>query len=275
MLKLTRWVGEGVRAVGQEFKVKEWNFPTGESGVKIEDMGYYDFTNVNHFTINFIWEGDSSLIRLLLLVDAIRHYESKAPIHLVIPYFPYSRQDRRCHEGESHSLKVVANLINSCKFAMVTTQDAHSYVLEALIDNLVVVGQDLCAIELSDYDYVIAPDAGAAKKVESVANKVSGGKFLTCHKKREGGTVSVKLEEGTSLKNKSVVVVDDLCDGGATFLAVAKAIREKYDPSVLDLYVTHGFFTKGIDELSKQYDNIYTHNLFNNDTEVINKVEVI
>jgi ribose-phosphate pyrophosphokinase len=246
--------------------LKQWKFPSGESGIKIEPytgVTSRDLGQGHPATIGLYWESDSDLILLGQLVDAVRHQWKPSNLRLVMKYFPYSRQDRRCHNGEGHSLKMVAKWINSLSFDKVVTWDAHSSVLDACVDNLEERKQWQCAMTLPRYDVLIAPDAGASKKI--AAHRQVEEEFvpyLVAEKTREDGTVKLKLP-AFDFVGKRACVVDDLCDGGATFLAVAEALKGIDGPKQLDLYVTHGLFTKGLDALKNVYDTIYTANLMN------------
>lgn len=245
----------------KEVQLKQWQFPAGETGIKVEGK---DLLGEKDVTIFLSWEGNNDLMALGQLVDALRHAKV-GRISLVIPYFPYSRQDRRCNPGEGHALKVVAGYINSLNFSSVQTWDAHSTVLEALVDNLAVVPQHICAWDIPEYDCLIAPDAGASKKIMLHEQVIHGGTKVVIADKTRGqsGVISELIIPNASyLTGQRVCVVDDLCDGGATFIAVSDAL-EGVPCAVLDLYVTHGIFSKGLDELSKRYQTIYTANLMN------------
>lgn len=250
---------------GYPVEVKQWRFPCGEAGFKLLEGGCGPCNVQADITLK--WEGNDDLMALGQAVDALRQIGVEY-IELDIPYFPYSRQDRRCHEGEGHALKVVASYINSLKFDRIRTQDAHSYVLEALVDRLIVIPQHACAANLPKHDILIAPDAGAAKKIYDHRQVQQGTKVIVADKTRHtGGAVTTTLPLAHLAADKKVCVVDDLCDGGATFLALAEVlfhdcyVATQSGPKELNLYVTHGFFTKGVDELLKRYDNIFVHNL--------------
>lgn len=241
--------------------MKSWKFPAGELGICVdrEDYGRY----VLDFSM-----GSDSLIEMLLYVDAYRRDRgSNAPILLMAPYFPYARQDRVMQPGESHSLKVIANLINSCKFDSVITVDPHSDVVAALVDNLAIMEQHYAVLSVlnqknisANYDFLIAPDAGALKKIYKLAEKV-GLPVIAAQKVRDtsnGNITSTKVYDSDAalLKGARALVVDDICDGGRTFIELASVLPEM---SRLDLYVTHGIFSKGREALEQAYDNIYCY----------------
>jgi len=249
---------------GDEVKLKLWKFPAGELGVRILD--YFHEAEV---TIECIWQSSDDLIYLLLLVDAIRQNNSNTLINLNIPYFPYARQDRVCAIGESFSLKVIANLINTCNFNSISVQDAHSSVLSAFFDAGILV--DTKQYELV-YPYVkdrknavlISPDNGATKKI-FILSKFTAFPVVEAQKVRDvntGNIIETKIESNDLIKDaEELIVVDDICDGGRTFVELAKVIRKNYFKK-LTLIVTHGIFSNGFDELNKYYDEIiYINNL--------------
>lgn len=237
--------------------IKTWNFPAGEVGVRIEDVLVEDEYMVDLRTPN-----SDEIIRMLFLVDAIRRMKPEVRLYLNVPYFPYARQDRVMQAGESHSLKVIADLINSCGFERVYVADPHSDVVEAVVDNLYIIRQDDCARETIsnwDYQYLIAPDAGALKKIYKLSEKV-GIPVICANKVREVSTgkitgISISPEDYAKITGK-VLVVDDILDGGATFLELADAL-----PNVdKHIYVTHGIFSKGKSIIQTKYSEIFCYN---------------
>jgi ribose-phosphate pyrophosphokinase len=215
---------------------------------------------------------------LSLLVDAIRRINHKISIYLVCPYFPYARQDRSMVSGESLGAKVSANFLNTLKFDSVEVWDAHSDVSLALIENVTNIGPEDFLGELlagNQKDYVlVSPDAGAMKKVDKVAKRF-GLTTLSGIKHRDPATGNIT---GTSIQippehyRKTFLIVDDICDGGRTFTELAKAIdfevnafsNSDFTPKI-ELYVTHGIFSKGLDVLADAgIWQIYTPNPFPN-----------
>ena len=235
--------------------IKQFNFPAGEVGVQIMECGSSERVVVSAYIKN-----SDDLVALLMLSDAIdRKYGSCEKI-LNLPYVPYARQDRVCNEGESLSISVFANMINSCNWSKVKILDPHSDVTPALIKNCVVTeSHEVFKKQLNDF-YVVAPDAGAYKKAYKWAQKKNAKGVLCANKVRDvrnGNILSVSLDNIP--ENANLLVVDDICDGGRTFTEVAKVVKGH---SKLQLFVTHGIFTKGIDQLTEVYDHIYTTNSY-------------
>jgi ribose-phosphate pyrophosphokinase len=267
---------------GQPFEVpfKAWKFPAGEIGVQLLEIEGVDF---NGCSIMWKYTGDNDdLMRVLQLRDAIYQIDCKIKVSLVIPYLPYSRQDRVCHPGESLALNIFMQTI-TVTFWDIYTFDVHNeqaFLSNNFYGNLHNIGQEVCASNLPKYDYFIAPDDGAARKIykhRQVNYAENATKVITMKKTRVDGKVIYEpLPFGTIPVGSKVCVVDDLCDGGATFLSVMDAIDSyDYASSKFDFYVTHGIFTNK-EKFMQMYDlyyTIYTCNMMNTDPEIVSKVQ--
>lgn len=248
---------------GTKVSVSTMVFPGGEVGVNInagpvnEDVGYLKL-------VAKIQNSDQ-LMAMFLATDALRRVYPFAEISLFVPYFPYARQDRVCNAGEALSVKVVAQLINSQNYAVVTVVDPHSPVLVAALDRCQVIEQHTVFMKAkpSFYDTVIvAPDAGAVKKAEQFCKLVGAAGVVYANKQRNlktGEITHLELMGGLDLYKREVFVLDDICDGGRTFIELAKVLLMQ-DPARMELAVTHGIFSKGIEVLTDYYDDIYTTN---------------
>lgn len=240
-----------------------WTFPAGERGVAIGTEAF----GVKMHTVKCNFKGSDSIIDMLLETDAIKRQYPDAKIVLDIPYFPYARQDRKMNKGESHSLKVICDLINSQNYHRVNTVDPHSDVVEALVNNLVIKEQYEAAVETigddldQDYDYLISPDAGALKKIYKLA-KYMNTEVICAGKQREVSTGTilkshVSTEDYNKIIGKRVLVVDDICDGGRTFTELRAILPTT---TRVELYVTHGVFSKGKQVLTDCFDNVFCYN---------------
>jgi len=229
---------------------KVWKFPSGEIQTQISLTSTY----VQIITGSVLCS--DHLIELLQLVEAIKYEDRDCNIELVMPYCAYSRQDRRCNSGESFSLKVFANLINSCNFYSVTTYDNHSDVATALINNC--KNMSVFDImynrfnEVSSYDFLVSPDAGANKKVQYLATN-NHTPMIRADKIRDTLSGDITHTEvftsAEQLDGATVLIVDDICAGGRTFIELAKAIKKIQPNCTIHLYVTHMFATYGLDAM--------------------------
>ncbi len=248
-------------------KVEAFNFPGGESHVQISPCDIKEQTQVYAFLNN-----SDEIIRLLLTVDAIRRVDSTTKIHLTIPYFPYARQDRVCNQGESLSVKVMADMINALKCSSLKIYDPHSDVTSALLDNCqaigmaeIIISSKLHSTIIDNNLTLISPDSGAEKKVRYFARQISGinsGRKvdLVCASKirdtRTGKIIGTELHG--DVKDKNVIILDDICDGGSTFIELSKKLKED-GANEIYLYVTHGIFSKGLDPLRQYFSKIYCY----------------
>lgn len=216
------------------------------------------------------------LFTISSLVSVLRDINSGIRIDLFMPYTPYARQDRRMDRHDAFSMKVYASMINSLNLNRVIVMDSHSDVAPALIDRCINIPQDFILKVLNRLDatfgyqcVLVSPDIGASKKIykASEALAVEGVSYLNKVRDTRTGQISgVELfgGSGSGLENKKLLIVDDLCDGGGTFIQAANELM-KYNPSSIELYVTHGIFSKGLDPIfNSGIDKIWTTDSFKN-----------
>lgn len=206
------------------------------------------------------------IILLSQLKNLIDNLNLKEKIVLYLPYVPYARYDRIMLNPDSFSLEVFANLLNSLNFDEVIVQDCHSEVTTNLINNCFNVDQATLikdSFDFSNYNLIVAPDKGSIFKAAKIA-KLFNKELIICDKTRDETTGKLSrnfkiLSRIDTIINSRVLIVDDICDGGGTFLGLGQELL-KYNPDYISLYVTHGIFSKGLDDLNKIFDNIYAYN---------------
>lgn len=256
---------------GVETPFEYWKFPAGEIGVKVDNFVKFD----DKIKVSILGLVDSNdLITLYQLFDIFGMVDE-----VYIPYVPYARQDRICHEGESFSLNVFLSLLlsNHQYFKKLTIVDPHSQVCVELIEDympltkLKVIEQHECTTNLPKFDFILAPDKGALEKSKLTQPEVPHI-FLSKTRTPEG-IIYDDYEYDTLSGN--ICVVDDIADSCGTFLAIAKMlIKTQPNMQSLNLYVTHGIFSKNcIFPVKLNYDNVYCYNLMNLDVD--HMVEVI
>ncbi len=202
------------------------------------------------------------LMRLLLATNALREMGVE-DIHVFIPYLPYARQDRVVRSGESFSLRVCADIINAQRYASVTIYDAHSDVAPALIRRCKVVSNHAFVkkvVEGSQNFWLLSPDAGAFKKVSRLAEDIGyQDAIAVCTKVRAvNGSIEHVTITTTDFAGREVFIVDDICDGGRTFIALAQEIKSR-NAGVVNLIVSHGIFSYGEEVIrSGGIDHVYT-----------------
>jgi ribose-phosphate pyrophosphokinase len=260
-----------------QIKYKISQFPDGQQTVDLTDwndlMIYEDAVKISSRLNSF-----KDLELIICATAAIRNIKPGREIALYVPYFMGARSDRKFVEGGVNYLKqVICPIINSLNFVTVITLDPHSDVLEACLnnyektDNHLLVKHSLTAIDnkrdAQERICLVSPDAGAYKKIFDVAKKFEIQNVVTANKVRDMRTGKILKTEipdlpglvGDDLK---YVIIDDICDGGRTFNELAKAIRTQRADAKIYLVVTHGIFSAGFAELSRNFEHIYTTNSY-------------
>ena len=262
------------------FKINR--FPDGQQSVTLEiNMSHLTAVHSGGVQIKSRLNNFRDLELIVCATAALRNTGIKN-IQLYTPYFMGARSDRRFTEGDANYLKqVICPIINSQKFESVTILDPHSDVLEACLDNFVkisnhdIVRQALTAIDnkndAQDRIVLVSPDAGAYKKIFDVAQKFGINKIITATKVRDVRTGKILHTEIPTLdqhEDLQYVIIDDICDGGRTFLELAKAIHDSRPTAKVYLVVTHGIFSNGFLELSKEIEKIYCSNSYSDRNDI-------
>lgn len=214
-------------------------FPNGESWVNIRDQ--IELKHYNH--VEMVFESNDDLINLMCVKRFLDEKEVKAM--LVTRYFPYSRMDRY-NSHYAFSLKYVADFINSLGFSKVIIHEPHSDVVSALVNRVSVYSwiesilPKICKTICFDctQDLICFPDAGAVKRYGMKLN------LPYCYGQKErdfktGQIIGLKLET-TATNVRKVLIVDDLCSRGGTFLEMGKCLKNTFGNEVeIYLAVAH------------------------------------
>lgn len=251
------------------YEFESWNFPAGEVGVRIfDDVLAHERSLVK---ISASLQNSDDIMELLMLTDAIKRKFTSAKIELKLGYTPYGRQDRVSCDGESLSIKVFANLINSQGYSKVTLIDPHSSVTPAVFDNPEVIQQHQALhpilTSIRDRDILIAPDLGAMNKCQIIKDAYFYKELLVANKVRDPKTGQIlSYSLNGEVQGKACVVVDDIIDGGGTFILLGKSLKEMGAKTVT-LIATHGIFSKGTKVVTKWYDSVYVTNSYHSNRE--------
>jgi len=227
-------------------------FPGGEIHVKLTPDFYPEGVKLRADL-----RCSDDIMALLLQTDAYRRMGVHS-ISVEIPYLPYARQDRACNPGEALSLKVMCDIINAQNYKSVTIWDVHSDVALALLNNVINIPLSHFLMKIDNKDLIVAPDAGALKKISRLKLP-----FIRADKERctVTGKITNTVVYSGDLGNTDLLIVDDICDGGRTFIELAKELK-KITTGKINLYVTHGIFSNGFDIFRGLIDKIYCPNPF-------------
>jgi len=260
-----------------QIKYKISQFPDGQQTIDLIDWNdlvvYDDAVKISSRLNSF-----KDLELIICATAAIRNIKPNREIALYVPYFIGARSDRKFVDGGVNYLKqVICPIINSLNFVTVITLDPHSDVLEACLnnyeklDNHTVVKYALTEIDnkkdAKERICLVSPDAGAYKKIFDVAKKFQIQNVVTANKVRDMRTGNILKTEIPDLPglvgdDLQYVIIDDICDGGRTFNELAKAIKAQRADAKIYLVVTHGIFSAGFKELSRNFEHIYTTNSY-------------
>lgn len=248
-----------------------FTFNGGEVQVKVPE-----FKSTKTITIDARIKDSDGVIALGLIKDAIDHMHPYSQIELVLPYLPYARQDRRCQIGESLASMVFIDYLNSLKFNNVTVYDVHNELILNKINACSHIMQSTLVyntfknVMFYDIDFdecvLLAPDYGALGKIN---NGYHGFDKIYATKIRDvatGHITDTTINVGNvNITERDILIIDDICDGGRTFIEIAKKLRVEHKVKSIGLYVTHGIFSNGFEVFDGLIDHIYTTDSFYED----------
>jgi len=224
-------------------------FSNGEVNVKISE-------SVRDEDVFIIQSGcddvNDNLMELLILISACRTASARR-ITAVIPCYPYARMDKKDKSRAPITAKLVANMLVVAGCDHVVTMDLHASQIQGFfdipVDNLysepLMIGYIKTQIAGWKNGIIVSPDAGGVKRVTSIADKL-GVEFAIIHKKRNGRSLSapehMEILVG-DVKDKVVILVDDMIDTGNTLILAVKTLHEKGAKSIHAL-ISHGLLSE-------------------------------
>lgn len=266
-----------VNLENSDIKYKISRFPDGQQSITL-DMVDADLPNKITVSITSRLNSFKDLEIIIAANQALREFSYVENVKLNVPYFLGARSDRKFEAGTSNYLKtVICPIINAQNFSRVTVLDPHSDVLEACLNNYHkhnnhrLVKDALTKIDNKDGAQsricLVSPDAGAYKKIFDVAKEFKIDNIITASKVRDIKTGKILRTDIPDLPglvgdDLQYVIIDDICDGGRTFIELAKAIKGSRPTAKVYLIVTHGIFSAGFKELSQYFEGIYTTNSY-------------
>jgi ribose-phosphate pyrophosphokinase len=183
-------------------------------------------------------------------------------VWVFMPYLPFARADRGAPLGAAIFADFMNDIVRPSKLIAL---DPHSQVIQDYLNNLLLLSlPDIVKDSIHGREYVgvIAPDKGARGRALSVAEAL-GVPVFEAGKTRDFATGKLSGFTCEALpKEGQLLLVDDICDGGGTFIGLAEELAQSQDVvfNRLDLWVSHGIFSKGIDALTDHFNTIYTTN---------------
>lgn len=255
------------------FPISTSNFPDNTLFMRLPDVAISE--------IKWNYENDAELFTLI----CIRRHYADCKVSLTLPYIPHARMDRVKNEDDVFTLKYFCEVINSLNFERVYVLDAHSNVALALLNN--VVQEDVFkyikkTIELIDANarntVLFFPDEGAMKRYGSCINNFPYAFGIKQRDWETGEIKGLQIVNEELLDDKNVLIIDDICSRGGTFLHSANALK-KAKANKIYLYVTHAEPTMIYGKMyntPELVEEIYTtDSLFKKSLDTLDKVVVL
>lgn len=255
-------------------KLAPFTFPAGEAHTKIEDRRDYEPTEIAIIQPSATSLHDD-LFQLAMWDNTLKKVWSAHQV-VLLPYMPGARADR----GVPFGLEVYADFLKEMSIGQIILFDPHSpaTVTELWSSFMGVTVLDSDIIPATNfkyfnqkYDGVIAPDKGAVDRATTFADAISCPVY-TVDKTRDfetGKLSGFKVPEID--KSGRYLLVDDICDGGGTFLGIANELGLPMEQ--LDLFVSHGVFSKQDGEnLLDHFSNVYTTNSFDPERQLLSRI---
>lgn len=240
-------------------------YPDDQPHIKLDMPSIAEMSRTAPLHVRARINNTNDLLMVLFIKNTLDYLEFEH-IELDISYLLAARMDRVMQDGEPFSLKVIAAMLNQGGFKKIKIFDPHSEVSTALIERSYAVPNHVYVKDALQHYFsantqspycLVSPDAGALKKIHKLAQYLHIDNVVECMKERDIKTGALTDFKTTveSLQDQTCFIVDDICDGGGTFVGTAKMLKEKGATKVV-LIVSHGIFSKGLP--IAYVDDIYT-----------------
>jgi ribose-phosphate pyrophosphokinase len=210
------------------------SFSDGETRIRLDE-------NVRGSDVFVVQSGiapvDHHIMEMLLMIEALRR-SSAQRVTAVVPYYPYSRQEKKSIGREPVSAKVVANLLVTAGAQRILTLDLHAPAIEGFFDIPVdhlraapILASHIRRLGLENL-VVVSPDSGGVARATDFRNRVGGGLALFA-KHRPEPEVADLLEMVGDVEGRTAIIVDDIISTGGTLLDAAAELRRRGATRVL------------------------------------------
>ena len=222
--------------------MKVGTFSDGEINVEVNENVRGKDTFIIQSTSN---PAEKNLMELILMVDALKRASARS-VTAVIPYFGYSRQDRRVRSARVPiSAKVIADMLSEVGISRIITLDIHSEQIQGFfsfpVDNIYTANIMVKSL-LEKYDVedlqVVSPDTGGVIRARSVAKTLGVQDLAIIDKRREKANESEVINLIGDVEGKVCIVPDDLIDTAGTLSNASHALKDKGAKEII-AYITH------------------------------------
>ena len=205
-------------------------FSDGETSIEVSQ----NIRGMDVFLIQSTYQpGNEHLMQLLLMADACKRASANS-VSAVIPYFGYSRQDRRPRNTRGPvSAKLVADLIETADIKRIITLDLHADQIEGFfsipVDNIyssTILMSDMWRQGYPD-QVIVSPDVGGVQRARAIARRLGNASLAIIDKRREAANKSEVMNIIGDVDQKTAIIFDDMVDTAGTLCNAAAALKDK------------------------------------------------
>ncbi len=205
-------------------------FSDGETSIEVSQ----NIRGMDVFLVQSTYQpGNEHLMQLLLMADACKRASANS-VSAVIPYFGYSRQDRRPRNIRGPvSAKLVADLIETADIKRLITVDLHADQIEGFfsipVDNIyssTILMSDMWRQGYPD-QVIVSPDVGGVQRARAIARRLGNASLAIIDKRREAANKSEVMNIIGDVDQKTAIIFDDMVDTAGTLCNAAAALKEK------------------------------------------------
>ena len=183
------------------------------------------------FIIQSTFAPADNFLELLIMIDAAKRASAKR-VNAVMPYFGYARQDRKDQPRVSITAKLIANMLEKAGADRIITMDLHASQIQGFfdipVDHLYASGTFLKYVRELNIDNlaIASPDVGGIKMARAYSKRLHAD-LIVIDKRRPKQNVAEVMNIIGEVKNKNILIVDDLIDTGGTFVNAIEALKDK------------------------------------------------
>lgn len=252
-------------------------YPDGTENLKLDEDRFVELYKQHSGNVRINWkfkDHGRDMFRLSMISRYLcwdLPYQDNAYFTLAVDYLPHARADRKFEGYAVNPLEVFCNYLDTLGFDKIVVDDVHNE--EAIIEFLYTDFENYIetkAYLVNDDAIYVAPDKGAKARLKDNLRHLkhscsTDSRVLVCNKERtdEGVSQTLPIYYEDMVKGKTCFIIDDICDGGRTFIGLSEKLKQAGAANVT-LVVTHGIFSQGLEPFVGKVDTIKVRNCVGN-----------
>jgi ribose-phosphate pyrophosphokinase len=227
-------------------EIKPTIFPDGTSQVwQVDEKAFGFESELNE--VEWEFENESEIIQVAQLCDLLNNKYMRTILR--IPYFPYARQDKDISNNNTFAKSTFIKILKTFPVESIITKDIHSSIYNKNLPNLI---NESAIYEIQKLEeslkptLICFPDKGAKDRYERFIIKTPTCSMSKERDQNTGRIAKLFFNELVEIRDESILIIDDICDRGGTFILTANKLLDLGAREV-NLYTTHGLYTGGED----------------------------